>query len=132
MYSTRFLRKVILPATVVSVPVNLSWWIIRCLVCKTESNLLKSSATKFSNGFSLPSICDNNSTISPFPVFPKGNFVLNKISNVIINSIKPYTACFVTVNLNVGSTVKATFNENKSHGTRGVPLKAVIKWFIIL
>ena len=35
------------------------------------------------------------------------------------------------VNLNVGRTDKATFREKISHGTNGVPLKAVIKWFII-
>ena len=51
--------------------------------------------------------------------------------NVNINKINPRTAGFVTVNLKVGRTVNATFSENRSQGTRGVPLNAVIKWFII-
>ena len=33
--------------------------------------------------------------------------------------------------LKVGSTFNATFNENISHGTSGVPLKDVTKLFII-
>ena len=62
-----------------------------------------------------------------FPLAKDCSFILAKIINVIIKRINPMIACFVTVNLKVGKTVKATFNENKSQGTRGVPLNAVIK-----
>ena len=51
--------------------------------------------------------------------------------NVSIKSIIPIISFGVTVNLNVGSTVRATFKENISQGTSGVPLKVVIKWLTI-
>ena len=35
------------------------------------------------------------------------------------------------LNVKVGNTFNYKFIENISQGTKGVPLKAVIKWFII-
>ena len=46
-----------------------------------------------------------------------------------IKSSIPKTKFLEKENLKVGNTVSATLKENISHGTSGVPLNDVTKWF---
>ena len=56
-------------------------------------------------------------------------FIFFSKNIVNIKSKIHHNVCFVNVKENVGNTVNATFRENISQGTKGVPLNAVMKWF---